>query len=324
MSDLGIQGKRDERVPDAALPFRFEVSWRSLTHGAEPSPAPMSKTSDGSIATGTHPSEFLKEQRSVLPIANSRYTIELSPVEPVRHLVEAPDAGMAANCTELSPVEPVPHLLEPPDSGIAANRTSSPKWGILVICGLLSALALIAAVTIGRRSSSHEANPTLTTEMGGAGWLTEWVSDKRGLALGRQISLYRPSLGMSDYRLEFIGRINRNSFGWVFRVEDMKNYYVGKVSESAGRFTLTRFAVIRGVERSRSRIILPLLATAGAVKVRLDARRSRFTIYLQNEVVDDWQDDRLMTGGVGFLNESNEQGQVDSVQISILKGLSDK
>ena len=297
MADLGIQeirGAASETVSAAALPFRFEVSWRSLTHSAEPSPAPMSKTSGGSIATGVQPSEVLKEWKSALPAAKAEN--QPSRIEPAGPLVEAPGFGMAA------------------------NSASSPKWGILVIFGLLAALALAAAVTIGRGSPSHDASPTVTTEMGEAGWLAEWVSDRKGSALGRQISLYRPSLGISDYRLEFTGRIDRNSLGWVFRAADTKNYYVGKVSESGGRLALTRFAVIRGVEGPRTRITLPLLAGAGALKVRLDARRSRFTIYLQNEVVDDWQDDRLTTGGVGFLNERDERGQVESVQISFPNG----
>ena len=56
------------------------------------------------------------------------------------------------------------------------------------------------------------------------------------------------------------------------------------------------------------------------LEVRLDARGPRFTIYLQNRVVEDWQDERLKAGGVGFLNEREEQGKVGSIQISFPKG----
>jgi hypothetical protein len=51
----------------------------------------------------------------------------------------------------------------------------------------------------------------------------------------------------------------------------------------------------------------------------LEAQGSRFTLYLQRQVVDDWEDNRLKTGAVGFLNERQEQGKVASVQISFLK-----
>jgi hypothetical protein len=36
--------------------------------------------------------------------------------------------------------------------------------------------------------------------------------------------------------------------------------------------------------------------------------------------VEDWEDDRLKYGGVGFLNEREELGQVGSIQISFPKG----
>jgi hypothetical protein len=41
---------------------------------------------------------------------------------------------------------------------------------------------------------------------------------------------------------------------------------------------------------------------------------------LRNQVVEDWQDDRLKSGGVGFLNEREERGKVSSIQISFPKG----
>jgi len=154
--------------------------------------------------------------------------------------------------------------------------------------------------------------------MGEAGWVAEWVSDAHGSARGRQLSLYRPSLPMSDYRLVFSGRIERKSLGWVFRTADARNYYVAKLqaSQPGGPLTLVRYGVVRGVEDSHILVELPHVSGAGALKVRLDAKRSRFTIYVQNQVVADWEDARLKTGGVGFLSEREERGHVDSVQIS--------
>jgi hypothetical protein len=55
------------------------------------------------------------------------------------------------------------------------------------------------------------------------------------------------------------------------------------------------------------------------LKVRLEARGPRFTVHVQNQVVEDWEDDRLKTGGLGFLNEREERGQVQSVQIAFSK-----
>jgi hypothetical protein len=52
----------------------------------------------------------------------------------------------------------------------------------------------------------------------------------------------------------------------------------------------------------------------------LEARGGRFTVYVQNQVVEDWEDDRLKAGSVGFLNEREERGKVESIRISFLRG----
>ena len=80
--------------------------------------------------------------------------------------------------------------------------------------------------------------------------------------------------------------------------------------------SLVRYGVVRGVEDRHIEIPLPNVSSAGPLRVRLDAKRSRFTLYVQNQIVADWQDVRLQKGGVGFLSEREERGQVESVQIS--------
>src|SRR5260370_36308581 len=103
-------------------------------------------------------------------------------------------------------------------------------------------------------------------EMGGAGWITEWASDAAGSARGRQLSLYRPSISMSDYRLDFLGRIDRRSLGWVFRATDSSNYYAAKLEApraGAGTLTITRFTVIHGFERRQIQRTLRLAPAAG-------------------------------------------------------------
>jgi hypothetical protein len=174
----------------------------------------------------------------------------------------------------------------------------------------------------GDKTAPTEASTLPGMQMGGAGWISEWASDAVGSARGRQISLYRPSIPMSDYHLEFLGRIERKSLGWVFRAADSRNYYAAKLEGAQpGPMTITRFAVIRSVEGLHIQRTLPLTVSgAGMLKVKLEARGPRFTVWVQNQVVEDWEDDRLKSGGVGFLNEREERGQVGSVQITFPKG----
>ena len=247
MPDSGIQALQADPgvVPGAAVPFHFELSWRSLT-----------------------------QWETVLP---------------------------------------------GPTFAIPIDQNSVRNWTALAGCGLLLVTLAVAAVRRMEQPSSPPAEtPRAAVEMGEAGWVTEWVTDPTGSSHGRQISLYRPSLPMSDYRLEFSGRIEHKSLGWAFRKTDSRNYYVGKLQASrpGGPVNLIRYGVVRGVEDPHIQIPLPNVSSAGALKVRLDAKRARFTIYVQNQVVADWEDHRLQKGGVGFLSEREERGQVGSVQIS--------
>ena len=279
MPDSGIQAsKSDKQVrPWTAVPFRFELSWRSLTQpemfGAEPGP---SSTARSVLSSATDSGQL----ETVLPFVWQHGT---------------------------------PSFATPTDPSRSRNRIA------LAACGFLVVTLAVAAVRRMEQPSSGSAEPPKATiEMGEAGWLTEWVTDPTGSSHGRQISLYRPSLPMSDYRLEFRGRIERKSLGWAFRKTDSKNYYVGKLQASTpgGPVSLVRYGVVRGVEDPHIQIALPNVSSAGPLKVRLDAKRSRFTVYVQNQVVADWEDHRLQKGGVGFLSEREERGQVESVQIS--------
>jgi hypothetical protein len=245
MPDSGIQAlQADPGVdPGAAVPFHFELSWRSLT-----------------------------QWETVLP---------------------------------------------GPSFVIPADQSPVRNWIALAAIGFLLVTLAVAAVRRMEQPPPAET-PRAAVEMGEAGWVTEWVTDPTGSAHVRQISLYRPSLPMSDYRLEFSGRIEHKSLGWAFRKTDSRNYYVGKLQASrpGGPVNLIRYGVVRGVEDPHIQIPLPNVSSAGALKVRLDAKRARFTIYVQDQVVADWEDHRLQKGGVGFLSEREERGQMGSVQIS--------
>ncbi|MBI1791690.1 MAG: hypothetical protein HYR60_29520 [Acidobacteria bacterium] len=161
--------------------------------------------------------------------------------------------------------------------------------------------------------------------VGEGGWSTEWASDVAGSQLGRQLTLYRPSARLANYRVDFEGRIQRGGLGWVFRASDSANYYATKIrldrEGAAFRATLVRWAVIdrKPGPATEKRISLP----AGAetiYRVRMDVAGPKFTFYLQDQAVDMWTDQRLKTGGFGFMNDRNEQGQILRVRMSYPEG----
>jgi hypothetical protein len=161
--------------------------------------------------------------------------------------------------------------------------------------------------------------------MGEGGWVEGWGGDPSGIHTGRQITIYRPSLKLSDYRLEFQGSIDTKSVGWVFRASDPDNYYAMKLmTVSSGLSTkvaLFKYLVANGKQTQVGRVPIDLAVQADTVfNIRLDVRGPQFTTYIQGQQVDSWTDDQLKIGGAGFLNEREERGKVKSVSIRYLSG----
>ncbi|HTC90439.1 MAG TPA: hypothetical protein VK686_19165 [Bryobacteraceae bacterium] len=161
--------------------------------------------------------------------------------------------------------------------------------------------------------------------MGEGGWVEGWGGDPNGMHAGRQITIYRPSLKLSDYRFEFQGTIDTKSVGWVFRAADPENYYAMKLmTVSSGlspKVALFKFLVVNGKQTQVGRVPIDLTVHADTVfDVRLDVRGPQFTTFIQGQQVDSWTDDQLKVGGAGFLNEREERGKVKSVSIRYLSG----
>jgi hypothetical protein len=278
MADTATQAVQAE--PDAfsgqLIPFRFVVTWQSLSPHRGSAPA---------IQTETQQQAF---------------------------------QAVIAECNPT----PVPPEVSP-SFALVAKRGF--PIGVVLVLGVALVLGALRFSVMRGKTNSPGASVEMTGSMmdvGGTGWMSEWVSDPAGSALGRQISLYRPSSTLSNYRLEFAGRILRQSLGFVFRAVNARNYSVVKLEARrlGDPLVLTRFAVIKGVDDPHIHVRLPVISAGRLLKIRLDAVGSRFTVFLQDQVIDDWQDDRLASGAVGFVNEREELGQVESVQVSFLKG----
>jgi len=184
--------------------------------------------------------------------------------------------------------------------------------------GLLLAVVVLYFL-FGRSGGEKTAAPqTAAVSVGEQGWSTEWASDTGGSKRGRQITLYRPSTGMTDYQFKFVGQIETKAIGWVFRAADTKNYYAMKIETlRPGAMAISHFAVVEGRESSFSQKPLAIDARPGAAyRVTLDVSGPRFTVSVNNEPVEFWTDNRLKAGAVGFMNERDERGASSSVQFA--------
>lgn len=218
-----------------------------------------------------------------------------------------------------------------------AQAANVPWWSSLKLkLGIAILLLVIACVYFlgwgggrsGRAATSNTASndgsgPSII--MGEGGWVENWGGDPIGMHAGREITIYRPSLKLSDYRLEFQGSIDTKSLGWVFRASDPENYYAMKLmTVSSGRtpkLALFKYLVAGGKQTQVGRVPIDLAAQPDTMfDIRLDVRGPRFTTFIQGQQVDSWTDDQLKAGGVGFLNERDERGKVNSVSIRYLSG----
>lgn len=135
------------------------------------------------------------------------------------------------------------------------------------------------------------------------------------------LRVWKPSTSLSNYEMEFMGRIERKSVDWAFRAPDLRNYYATKLVitkpgplPNAG---LVRFVVLDGRERERVELPLPLTLERGTdYRVRVSVRGDRFLTSVNGQLVSSWTDNRLSRGGIGFFSEDGESAVVKWVSLS--------
>jgi len=222
-----------------------------------------------------------------------------------------------------------------PNFGTVQLANSSFAGSLKLKLGIAIALIVVACSTwLGWGSRSHKpaSNSAISADgsgpsiiMGEGGWVEGWGGDPSGVHSGRQITIYRPSLKLSDYRMEFQASIEAQSIGWVFRAADPDNYYAMKLMEvSAGlspKVALFKYLVINGRQTQVGRVPIDLTLRADTLfSIRTDVQGPQFSTYIQGRLADVWTDDQLKVGGVGFLNEREQRGKVKSVSIRYLNG----
>jgi hypothetical protein len=149
----------------------------------------------------------------------------------------------------------------------------------------------------------------------------EWSFDATGFVRPGSLALYRPSMGLTDYQMQFLGVIDKQALSWVIRAADFDNFYVVKlVVLKAGPLPtigVTRYAVVNGKAEDRVDTLAPLDARADMLyRVRMDVRGDDYTLSVQGQMVDSWTEPRLRHGGIGFFSARGEQSRLRWVQIT--------
>jgi hypothetical protein len=153
------------------------------------------------------------------------------------------------------------------------------------------------------------------------GSTTEWSFDATGFVQPGPLALYRPSVNLTDYQMQFLGLIDKKALSWVVRAADFENFYVVKLEVlKPGPLPvigLTRYAVINGKSTDRHDVNIRLDARADTVyRVRMDVQGSNFLVEVQGQIADSWTETRLPRGGVGFFTASGEASRLRWMQIT--------
>src|SRR5579883_818317 len=275
------------------------------------------------------------------PVKNTEPAAPAKPPEPAKKSAKGvaepsvPEKPVIAAKTPFESAEHVPGDIEAPSFGVAQTASTSflsSLKGKMAIGGVLIALGLGAYFIFGGKPQAPVAPTAAATDVagpsimvGGGGWVEGWAGDPTGAHYGRQITIYRPSLKLSDYRIDFKGEIETKSLGWVFRATDPENYYAMKLAivkpGTEPKIALLKYIVTHGREAQVGRVPVNLDVRLDTLySVRVDVRGSKFTTYVLGQQVDVWTDDQLKVGGVGFLNEREERGRIKSVSVSLLNG----
>ncbi len=243
-------------------------------------------------AVETAPAPVAAGQKSKAKVVTA---IQIAPSQPeLRPLVQ----------TSAESGRSLPGVQPPPSPSTMASRM--PK-----ILAAVAGAAVIAIVTFLALTGRSDAGPniTMSAPSGGDQWNVNFAPEGKQQ---RKVSVLRASMGLADYRLEFESSIQIKGLGWVYRAQDSKNFYAGKIElEKAGlnpKYVIAHYAVIGGVEQPRGQTPLQIrVPLGGHYKIRFEALGNRFTTWIQDQIADDWTDDRLTAGGAGLYREGIEQ-----------------
>ncbi len=147
-----------------------------------------------------------------------------------------------------------------------------------------------------------------------------WTSDAAGFVHPGALALYRPSLGLTDYQMQFVGTIDKKGLSWVVRAADFNNYYTLRLTVlkpgPVPSIGVTRYAVIDG--KIEDQVTTPLLMSARSdtvYRVSLDVQGDHYALSVQGQPVDSWSEPRLAQGGVGFFSDQDAASRITAVQV---------
>jgi hypothetical protein len=218
----------------------------------------------------------------------------------------------------------------------------SPRKYIAVLAALLAVAAIAGAVVL---TPSHRTKPDVWENLqqrvskraqvdlfddfsagldaweAGGNQASTWSYDKNGFVSVGSLSLFEPSVSLTNYDLDALVQIEAKGLGLAFRASSPQSYQVAKlIVEGSGpmpTLAVQRYAVIA------NRASRPVLTKYPAhfqsdtlYRLHLEVRGETFALYIQDNLIDSWSDARLYAGGVGLFCSPGEKARVAWVRVS--------
>jgi len=148
-----------------------------------------------------------------------------------------------------------------------------------------------------------------------------WSYDKNGFVNPGNLSLFEPSLHLTNYDVDALVQIEAKGLGLVFRAASTHAYQVAKiVVEGSGpmpSLAVDRYTVLSGRATRPVRTRYPERFLSDTLyRVHLEVRGNAFSLYIQGNLVDYWSDARLAAGGVGLFCSPGEHARVAWIRVS--------
>jgi hypothetical protein len=148
-----------------------------------------------------------------------------------------------------------------------------------------------------------------------------WSYDKNGFVNPGTLSLFTPSMQLTNYDLDSLVQIETKGIGLVFRAEGPRTYQAVRVLvEGSGplpALVVERYRVVEGQASRPVRTQYPSrFQTDTLYRVHLQVHADEFSLYIQGQLVDFWSDKRLPSGGVGLFCAPGEHARVAWIRVS--------
>jgi hypothetical protein len=224
-----------------------------------------------------------------------------------------------------------------PESSLVA-----PRKHISLIAVLLAVAAIAGAVvltpsrrtkpdvmeTVRQRIASRaqvdlfdDFSQGLDSWQSGENLASTWSYDKNGFVNPGALSLFQPSMPLTNYDVDALVQIEAKGLGLIFRAASAHSYQVAKlVVDGPGpmpALAVERYSLIAGrashvvVTRYPERFLADTM-----YRVHLEVRGDNFSLYVQGDLMDYWSDTRLRAGGVGLFCSRGERARVAWIRVS--------